>query len=92
LDCVGPATIFLSDVSEESMQPSVPMYHIFSGLFPETDVSWLESVVGFYAAHERMQRIAAQKPGAYFIYSTNIHAVLATIDSTPAPHVNEGAA
>ena len=67
------------------MQPSAPMYHIFSGRFPETRVLWLESVVGFGAARERMQRLAAQKPGPYFIFSTNIHVVLATIDSTPAP-------
>lgn len=64
------------------MQPSAPMYQIFSGRFPETDVLWLESVVGFRAARERMQKLAAQKPGSYFVFSTNIHAVLATIDST----------
>jgi hypothetical protein len=67
------------------MEPSAPTYLICSGRFPETDVLWLESVVGFGAARERMQRLAAQKPGPYFIFSTNIHVVLATIDSTPAP-------
>ena len=65
------------------MEPSAPTYFIFSGRFPETDVLWLESVVGFDAARERMQRLAAQKPGPYFIFSTNIHVVLATIDSKP---------
>jgi len=69
------------------MEPSAPTYLIFSGCFPEADVLWLESVVGFDAARERMQRLAAQKPGPYFIFSTNIHVVLATIDSTPAPRV-----
>ena len=67
------------------MEPSAPTYLICSGRFPETDVLWLESVVGFGAARERMQRLAAQKPGPYFIFSTNIHVVLATIDSTAAP-------
>ena len=69
------------------MEPSAPTYLICSGRFPETDVLWLESVVGFGAARERMQRHAAQEPGPYFIFSTNIHIVLATIDSTPAPRV-----
>ena len=74
------------------MEPSVPTYLIFSGRFPETDVLWLESVAGFDAARERMQRLAAQKPGPYFVFSTNMHAVLATIDSTLAPRADEGAA
>jgi len=73
------------------MEPSAPTYLICSGRFPETDVLWLESVVGFGAARERMQRLAAQKPGPYFVFSTNIHAILETIDSTPAQRANEGA-
>jgi hypothetical protein len=79
-------------LSEGSMEPSAPIYLIFSGRFPETDLLCLESVVGFRAARERMQRLAAQNPGPYFVFSTNIHAVLATIDSTPAPRANEAAA
>jgi hypothetical protein len=74
------------------MKPSAPTYLIFSGRFPETDVLWRESVVGFDAARERMQRLAAQKPGPYFVFSTNMHAVLAAIDSTLAPRADEGAA
>jgi len=55
-------------------------------------VLWLESVVGLAAAQERMQTLAAQKPGPYFIFGLESHAVLAIIDTTPARRVNEGAA
>ena len=74
------------------MQASAPKYPIFSGRFPDTDVLWLESVVGLAAARERMQNLAAQEPGPYFVFSTSIHAVVATIDSTPAPRSKECAA
>jgi len=75
------------------MEPSEPTYQIFSGCFSDDrDVLWLESVVGRTAAQERMQTLAAQKPGPYFIFGLESHAVLAIIDTTPARRVNEGAA
>ena len=52
----------------------------------------IEAEFGLAAAQERMQTLAAQKPGPYFIFGLESHAVLAIIDTTPARRVNEGAA
>jgi len=66
------------------MEPSEPTYQIFSGCYSDDrDVLWLESVVGLAAAQERMQTLAAQKPGPYFVFGLASHAVLALIDTTP---------
>ena len=75
------------------MEPSEPTYQIFSGCYShDRDVLWLESVVGLADAQERMQTLAAQKPGPYFVFCTHSHAVLAIIDTAARRRVNEGAA
>jgi hypothetical protein len=56
------------------------MYEIFSGRFPNANVLWLEAVVGLDAARERMQTLAAQKPGSYFVWCTSSSAVVASVD------------
>ena len=48
----------------------VPTVHIFSG-FRDKDALWLDSVEGLGAADERMKQLAAEKPGPYFIFSTD---------------------
>jgi hypothetical protein len=48
----------------------VPHYHVFSGS-REKDPLWLESVEGLGTANERMEQLAAEKPGPYFIFSTD---------------------
>lgn len=42
----------------------------------------MESVKGLAAANERMKQIAAEKPGAYFVFSPVNRTVLAIIDTT----------
>jgi L-amino acid N-acyltransferase YncA len=69
-----------------------PMYDIFSGRFPNANVLWLQSVVGLAAARERMQTLAAQKPGPYFVFCTSSHAIVASVDSTRVGRTNKGAA
>jgi len=45
-----------------------PKFEIFSGRCFK-DAVWLESVEGQSKAVERMESIAAEKPGRYFVYS-----------------------
>ena len=44
-------------------------FDIFSGHLGE-DALWLEAVEGLSNARERMQKIAEQTPGAYFVFSS----------------------
>ena len=59
----------------------VPTFHIFSG-FRDKDALWLDSVEGLAAANEKMKQLGAEKPGPYFIFSTDTHKVLASIDTS----------
>jgi len=69
-----------STVGERGLM-KVPRYHIFSGV-RDKDALWLESVEGLGAANERMKERAAEKPGPYFIFCTDTHAVLASINTS----------
>jgi hypothetical protein len=60
----------------------VPNFEIFKGRFADQNAVWVESVKGLAAANERMKQIAADKPGAYFVFSPVNHTVLAIIDTT----------
>jgi hypothetical protein len=57
-----------------------PVFDIFSGK-PDKDPLWLETVEGFDQARERMERIAAERPGRYFLFSTQAQAVLAETET-----------
>ena len=52
-----------------------PTFEVFSG-GPDRDAVWLESVEGFSNARERMEQIAEQKPGQYFVFSRQQDAIL----------------
>jgi hypothetical protein len=41
---------------------------------------WVEAISGLEAAISRMQELALQKPGRYFVYSTDSAKVVATTD------------
>jgi hypothetical protein len=53
-------------------------FEVFSGV-PDRDAVWLESVEGFSNARERMEQIAEQKPGQYFVFSPQHDAILVQI-------------
>ena len=59
----------------------VPTYDIFSGTGYQ-DAKWIEAVEGLAAATERMKHLGQQIPGAYFVFSADSKAVLATTDTT----------
>jgi hypothetical protein len=58
-----------------------PTFDIFRGAIGSRDEVWLEAVSGLDNARERMEQIAAAKPGLYFIFSPRSHSVLASADT-----------
>jgi hypothetical protein len=59
-------------------------FDIFSGHLGE-DALWLEAVEGLSNARERMQKIAEQTPGAYFVFSSMGQSVLARLETFYRP-------
>jgi hypothetical protein len=58
-----------------------PRFDIFSGS-PDNDAMWIEAVSGLAKARERMEELAQQVPGRYFVFATHSRSLLATIDTT----------
>lgn len=58
-----------------------PVFDIFSGVFDKNAI-WVESVRGLSNARERMERIAVEKPGAYFVFFARDHSILHLIDTS----------
>ena len=59
------------------------LFDIFSGTFKKA--SWIEAVQGLSNARERMQQIAEEKPGQYFLFCTRTHASVAEIQTFAMP-------
>lgn len=57
-------------------------FDIFRGRYPNPDVKWIEAVDGLPAAKERMDEIAAEKPGPYFVFNVFEHLLMASTDTT----------
>ena len=57
-----------------------PTFDIFRGA-PNKDAVWVEAVQGLSAARERMEQLAAEKSGEYFLFSTSSHTVLARTET-----------
>jgi hypothetical protein len=62
----------------------VPKFDIFCGRFPDPNVVWVDAVEGLAAACKRMEQIAAEKPGRYFVFNASDRTVLATTDTHPS--------
>jgi hypothetical protein len=60
--------------------PSEPTFYIFAGE-ANRDAICLESVAGLAKARERMETLAEQVPGKYFIFSSYSYKVLVKIDT-----------
>ena len=60
---------------------SEPRFDIFSGA-PDKDAMWIEAVSGMAKARERMEEIAREIPGRYFVFSIHSRVLLATIDTS----------
>ena len=57
-------------------------FDIFHGYPIGTETSWIESVEGLAFARTRMEQIATEKPGPYFLFSADNSRVVATVDTT----------
>jgi hypothetical protein len=55
-------------------------FDIFSGESGK-DAVWIEAVEGMSNAQRRMEQIAAQKPGKYFLFSVNNGSVLTCLET-----------
>jgi hypothetical protein len=60
-------------------------YGIFSGSFGDDDAMWLESVEELEAAYNRMNEIATERPGKYFIFSPGTKEAVRSLDTTKRP-------
>lgn len=58
------------------MQANEPHFDIFKGV-PDKNAVWVERVEGLAAARRRMEELAKERPGSYFVFSPVSHAVLA---------------
>lgn len=52
-----------------------PVFDVFSGT-SEKDAVWREAVEGLSNARKRMEQLAVNVPGAYFLYSPQSHSIL----------------
>ena len=60
---------------------SVPTFDIFRGALGSTDVLWIEAVEGLGAAKRRMDEIARERPGRYFVFYSHERTVLASTNT-----------
>src|SRR5215472_6514512 len=67
-----------------SQNLKVPLFSVFSGV-PDKNAVWIETVAGLSNARERMEAIAAEKPGQYFVFSPRDHTILAKIETQKKP-------
>jgi hypothetical protein len=61
-----------------------PSFDIFSA-GPDKDTVWIEAVQGLSNARERMEQIAAEKPGQYFVFSNGSDTILAQTETFGKP-------
>jgi hypothetical protein len=62
--------------------PAAPAFEIFKGYYPDKEAVWLETVYGLGDARERMEQIASDAPGSYFVFSAHDNLVVAISDTT----------
>ena len=59
-----------------------PTFDIFCGHFKQPDVRWIEAREGLVEAYEKMLQIAADKPGPYFLVSSETQTCVASVDTS----------
>lgn len=70
-----------------------PTFDIFRGA-SEKDAVWVGAVEGLSNARGRMEQIAGEKPGIYFLFSSSSRSILDRIETIqkPGPELNANAA
>ena len=59
-------------------------FDIFSGT--PKNAMWIEAVEGLSNARDRMQQIAREQPGQYFLFCPSTHTVVSEIETFAIPH------
>lgn len=67
---------------------NIPKFDLFRGQYGEPDATWIETVEGLGSAAERMQQLAKEKPGPYFIFHAISRQVLGSVDTTQKSGTN----
>jgi len=57
-----------------------PLFHLFSG--GEKNALWVGAVTDAAMAQERIEEMARETPGRYFVFSSENEAVVAVVDSS----------
>ena len=65
-----------------------PTFDIFSGHFRQKDATWIEAREDLPQAYQKMLQVAADKPGPYFILSSNDAQTCVAAVDTSAPQEN----
>jgi hypothetical protein len=69
-------------VARATESATVPAFDIFKGHYPDKQAIWLETIRGLPNARQRMEQIAAETPGNYFVFSAHDNLVMAISDTT----------
>jgi hypothetical protein len=64
----------------------VPKYDIFSGAFNGNSTYWVGCAEGLEQAKEQMNNMAAEHPGAFFVFSVSEQKVVAEVDTSRQEH------
>jgi hypothetical protein len=70
------------------VSPIADNFEIFSG-FPDRNATWLETVSGLAQADDRMREVAAESPGAYFIFHVASRKVIFSVNNGPLKAARE---
>jgi len=68
---------------------TIPAFDIFGGRFGEKGVVWLGAVERLGDARARMLNLAAKQPGAYFVFNSDSHFIVAAVDTSPVMNASE---
>ena len=66
---------------------SAQLFEVFSGE-PQRDPMWIGTEQSREKAEERMAKLAAEKPGKYFVWFASSQKVVAEVDTTHQPTDN----
>ena len=69
--------------------PTIPAFDIFSGRFGEKGVVWLGAVGRLEDARARIHNLATKQPGAYFVFDSDNHLIVAAVDTSPVMRASE---
>jgi len=83
-DLIPAVRAALEGMQFVSRELKVPVFDIFAGIM-DKDAIWVETTRGLTSARERMEVLAKQNPGHYFVFSRTDHSILAKTSTQQKP-------